>query len=293
MSHTRSRRRRRHQALCTETPSTVAVLTTETDFTAMRGYRSFAFDDYAAYLQQVQALLRHLSGQGLHTRVAPFDPDRFAAYCLRDGLDPDAPVSRTRYTAEIAGTGLTVPYDGQPCDDLLPLLRAWRARDAVWDEADRVLDTLGGGEASLHTAAEALDSLLTALGAGTHHLVCSVDTPRAPLLAVLHTDTAADGTWELAESDVLLFCSVLAAGLATGSPGGLVTRTTSPACRGDRPSETVRGWCLHRGWLAPLTEAQVFSAYCTHAETGEPVPPEPGVTYAAGVPLSRTAPGGA
>jgi hypothetical protein len=290
MAHTRSRRRRHHHALRTETPSTVAVLTTEADFAAMRGYRSFTFDDYAAYLHHIQTLLRSLSGQGLHTRVAPFDPDRFAAYCVEDGIDPDAPGSRTRYIAEIAGTGLTVPYDGQDCDDLLPLLRAWRTREAVWDEADRIL---GGEDTALHTAAEALDALLTALGAGTHHLVCSIDGPRAPLLAVLHTDTTADGTWQLPESDVLLFCSVLAAGLAAGSPGGLVTRTTPPGRRCERPRETVRGWCLQRGWLAPLTEAQVFSAYCTHAETGEPVPPEPGVEYAPGLPLPRSAPGAA
>ncbi|EST37130.1 hypothetical protein N566_14625 [Streptomycetaceae bacterium MP113-05] len=305
MPHTRSRKRRPYRVLRTETPGTVAVLATEADFAAMRGYRTFAFDDYGAYLRHVQELLSSLAGQGLHSRVAPFDPHRFAAYCAEFGLEPDAPLSRTRYTAEIAGNGPTVPYDGQDCAELLPPLRARRARDAVWNEVTRILNdadaptrrTLApgpqykSGDAALHTAAAALDALLGALGPGTHHLVCSVDGPSAPLLAVLHTTTTADGSWELTEADVLLFCSVLAAGLVTRSPGGLVVRTTPPGDLSGRTAETVRGWCLHSGWLVPLTEAQVFSAYCTDAETGDPVPPETGVEYAAGIPLAPR-PGG-
>lgn len=296
MPHTRSRRRRPYRVLRSETPSTVAVLTTEQDFAAMRGYRTFTFDDYAAYLRHVHQLLRSLEAQGVHTRVAPFDPDGFAAYCRADGLEPDASWSRTSYTADIAGTGLTVPYDGQTCDELLPLLHALRSREAAWREASRILADADGAhgpggadEAAFHTAADAVDALLAALGTGTHHAVCNVDGPRGPLLAVLHAVTRPDGTWDVDESALLLFCSVLAAGLAGGSPGGLVTRTTvSTASHVSR--ETVRGWCLQHGWLTPLTEGEVFSAYCTHAGTGDPLPPEPGVEYAAGIPLPRRAP---
>lgn len=296
MPHTRSHRRRPYRILRSETPSTVAVLTTEQDFTAMRGYRTFIFDDFTAYLRHMDQLLRSLDAQGVHTRVAPFDPDRFVAYCLEDGLEPDASLSRAGYTADIAGTGLTVPYQGQTCDELLPLLRAHRTREAAWHESARLLADIdrtagpcGAGETAFHTAADAVEALLAALGPGTHHVVCSVDGPQQPLLAVLHAVTKADGTWELDDSAALLFCSVLAAGLATGSPGGLVTRTTPLRRESRTASETVRGWCLQRGWLAPLTEGEVFSAYCTHAETGDPVPPEPGVDYGAGIPLPRRA----
>ncbi len=297
MAHTRSRRRRTYRALRSEAPSTVAVLATEQDFAAMRGYRTFTFDDYGAYLRRVHELLRSLDAQGVATRVAHFDPERFAAYCAQDGLDPDASVSRTCYTAEIAGAGLTVPYEGQSCDELLPVLRVHRTREAAGHESARLLadidrargHTCGGGEGAFHTAAEAVDALLGALGAGTHHLVCSVDGPREPLLAVLHADTGADGVWHIDESAVLLFCAVLATGLANGSPGGLVARTTSPDHRGRQGRETVRGWRLQHGWLAPLTEGEVFSAYCTHADTGGPIPPEPGVEYGAGIPLARPA----
>jgi hypothetical protein len=287
MGHTRSRRRHPYRVLRTETPSTVAVLTTEQDFAVMRGYRTFTFADYAAYLRHVQELLRSLDGQGLHTRVAPFDPDHFAAYCAEDGLEPDASASRTCYTAEVAGTGPTVPYTGQSCDELLPLLRAWRTREAAWREAAQILGP--SGEAAFQAATEAVDALVQALGPGTHHLVCSVDGPRTPLLAVLRARTNPGGAPDLDRTALPLFCAVLAAGLATGSPGGLVTRTTPTSCRDARERETVRGWRLHQGWLAPLTEGQVFSAYCTHAETGEPIAPEPDVDYAAGLPLPRPA----
>jgi hypothetical protein len=291
MPHTRSRRRSPYRVLRSEAPSTVAVLATEHDFAVMRGYRTFTFEDYTAYLRHVHALLDSLEAQGIHARVAPFDPYRFAAYCAMDGLDPDASLSRTSYTAEIAGTGLTVQYRGQPCDELLSLLRAHRWQDAAPAEPAAGPPAESGpceaGEAAFHTAADALDALLAALGPGTHHIVCSVDGPGTPLLGVLQAVAETNGEWGVDESAVLLFCSVLAAGLATGSPGGLVTRTTPSCGAGRRPRETVRGWSLQRGWLAPLTEGEVFSAYCTHMETGDPVPPEPGVDYGAGLPLAR------
>lgn len=296
MAHTRRRRRNAYRALRGETPSTVAVLTTETDFAAMRGYSSFTFDDYAAYLRHVHELLNSLAAQGVHTRVAHFDPARYATYCAEDSLDPDAAASRTLYNAEVAGSGITLPYRGQSCDELLPLLRAHRTREAAWEESSRLLavadrgkdPSRGTGGEALDTAACAVDALLAVLEPGTHHLVCSVDGPATPLLAVLHADTARSRPPELDESEVLLLCAVLAAGLVTRSPGGLVTRTTGPSGgSGSRGPEVVRGWCLQRGWLAPLTAGQVFAAYCTHAETGEPLPPEHGVEYSAGIPLPR------
>ncbi|MBV6702031.1 hypothetical protein KV557_33845 [Kitasatospora aureofaciens] len=45
------------------------------------------------------------------------------------------------------------------------------------------------------------------------------------------------------------------------------------------PVKELRGWALRGGRLLPLTAAEVVDAHCTEAETGEPLPPERGVTY--------------
>jgi hypothetical protein len=60
----------------------------------------------------------------------------------------------------------------------------------------------------------------------------------------------------------------------------VVLRTT-----GSGAPDRVHGWRLHRGRLAPLTTAEVFNAYCTDAETGEPIGPESGVDYRTGFDL--------
>jgi hypothetical protein len=85
---------------------------------------------------------------------------------------------------------------------------------------------------------------------------------------------------DLEEAEALIFCTVLAVGIATDSSGGVVMRTSTGS-----DTDQVRGWSLHNSWLHPLTEAEVFNAYCTDAETGEPVPPEPGVVHRPGTPL--------
>ncbi|MFR9675732.1 hypothetical protein [Streptomyces sp. TR02-1] len=295
MTHSRSRRRRAHRLLQSETPSTVAVLTTEREFAAMRRYRTFVFDDYPAYLRHVQRLLRSLDARGVHARVAAFDPAGYALFCHRGGLEPDASPSRTRYTAEVAGSGRTVPYRGQSCGELLSSLRApergGRPPDRGLRRGARTTDTPSATsvvpDRAFRAATDAFDALLTALGPGRHHLVCSVDAPESPLLAVLEVRTTREGRRELDGPDTTFFCAVLAVGLAHEASGGLVTRTAPSVSGRGRVPETVRGWCLQGGWLAPLAEAEVFSAYCTHAETGEPLPPEPGVRYGAGIPLPR------
>ncbi len=53
----------------------------------------------------------------------------------------------------------------------------------------------------------------------------------------------------------------------------------------------MSGWALHDDWLRPLSEAEIFAAYCTDADTGEPVPPEHGVEYLAATTLVRPAAG--
>lgn len=296
-----------------ELPSAAAVLADERDFTAMRRYTSFPFDDHAGYLRQMETLLRTLAAQGVLTTVGLFDPAAYAQYCADRSLDPDRPDSRSRYTAEVARTGATVTYDGEPLTQLLPLLAAEADRQATWDHATALLTRAGRCEtcgtdlahAAFTRAGQAVQGLLDALGDGSHHLVCSIAAGDPPLLAVLHAGCRPGARPQLDEHEALVFCTVLAAGLALRTPGGIVSRSTpdpadhttaDPATHpahgaprdtpGDTPRDTVRGWSLRDAWPHALSAGEVFTAYCTDADSGEPVPPEPGVSYAPGLPVT-------
>ncbi|MFE2945105.1 hypothetical protein ACFXKG_39675 [Streptomyces sp. NPDC059255] len=306
---TRAARRR---ALRREVPSIVGLLADEQDFTAMRSYPSFTFDDHAAYLRQLDGLLRALAAQGVHTTVALFDPEEFAEYCEETGLDPDTPDSRSRFTAAIPASGAAVAYTGQRIDTLVPQLVNTAIRRATWEYVTTLLADLGTcaqcgediGTAAFDRASHILLRLLEEAGPGTHHLVCSVPAGDEQLLAVLHAERAQDAedaegaspsggatvpediapldseAARLDASEAAEFVSVLAAGIALESAGGVVLRTTEPGT-----PDRLRGWRLTAGSLVPLTEGEVFSAYCTDADTGEPLSPEPGVEYCAGFDL--------
>ncbi|MGW4080944.1 hypothetical protein ACWELB_47110 [Streptomyces asiaticus] len=287
----RTRRQITRRALRREVPSTVALLADERDFAAMRHYESFAFDDHGAYLREMEGLLKALAAKGVHTTVALFDPVAYEEFCADTRLDPDTAASRTRYTAELAVAGGTVTYEGQPIARLVPRLIGVAEEQATWEYATALLSRVGHhGEcrddttarAAFDRAGAALRAVVEAVGPGVHHLVCSVPADGTSLVAVLHADAREAGPPKLAEPSGLVFRTVLACGFALRGAGGLVLRTIV----GDSP-ETVRGWALQDGWLRPLSEAEVFTAYCTDAETGEPIPPEHGVEYRAGIPLSR------
>ncbi|MEV6263445.1 hypothetical protein AB0M42_22210 [Streptomyces sp. NPDC051784] len=281
------------RALRREAPTTVGLLVDAEDFAAMRRYRSFVFDDHVLYLQQVEALLRSLSGLGMHTSVALFDPEDYAEYCSESGLDPDERATRSRFTAEVAATGATVAYTGQPLDTLIPLLVSRAVRHATWEYATVLLAGLGDcadcgqdiGRAAFDRASHLLTRLLETAGPGTHHVVCSTPSGSEQLLAVLHTTRGTDGPALLDSSEGAEFAGVLAVGVATETMGGVVLRTSAPGA-----PDRVHGWRLERGGLLPLTAGEVFSAYCTDADTGEPVSPESGVEYCAGFDIGADEP---
>ncbi|MFD7625603.1 hypothetical protein ACFV7Q_06070 [Streptomyces sp. NPDC059851] len=296
----RTSRSGKRRMLRREIPGTIGLLADPGDFAAMRRYRSFAFDDHQDYLRHVDELLRSLAAQGIHTTVALFDPEEYADFCAEQRLDPDSAASRSRFTAELAGTGPGLPYTGRPIDEIVPLLIDEAVRQATWEYATALLADLGTcadcgediGRSSFERAADLLTRLVRGAGPGHHHLVCSIPTKDRQLLAVLHTESPAhppghspasagpdgpDRTPRPDGRDSLDFVTVLAAGLALGGPGGLVLRTTG-AGSGDR----VHGWRLDRGRLVPLSAAAVFNAYCTDADTGEPVAPEHGVEHCPG-----------
>ncbi|MGC4982003.1 hypothetical protein ACLQ18_15375 [Streptomyces sp. DT193] len=280
MAHTQHHTMRR--VLRREIAGTIGLLTDEQDFRAMRRYRTFAFDDHTTYLQQVEALLKTLAAQGSHTTVALFDPEEYAEFCAESGLEPDTPVSRTRFTAQLAATGPTIPYDGQPLDELVPDLVDEAVRRATWEYATTLLARIGTcatcgediGRASFIRAAHLLTRVVDTAGPGELHLVCSVTSAPDTLVAVLRTEGRIEGTTCLDESEALEFTTVLALGIATGSACGLVMRTTAPDT-----TDRVYGWRLRGEDLEPLTAGEVFDAYCTDLDSGDLISPESGVDY--------------
>jgi hypothetical protein len=265
-----------------EMAGTIGLLTDEHDFRAMRRYRTFTFDDHTAYLREMEAFLKARASRGGHTTVALFDPQEYADFCADRGLDPDAPASRTRFTAELASTGPTLPYEGQPLAELVPALVDEAVRQATWEYAAALLARLGTcascgedyGRAAFTRASALLVRILDTAPPGNRHLVCSVSGTPETLVSVLHADTDADGTTRLDEAEALEFTTVLALGIGTQRPGGLVMRTTAPG-RPDR----VYGWRLRDDGLQPLTAGEVFDAYCTDVESGDLISPESDVDY--------------
>ncbi|MFE6522193.1 hypothetical protein [Streptomyces sp. NPDC057794] len=290
MAHTDSRTMRR--VLRREIAGTIGLLTDEHDFRAMRRYRTFTFDDHETYLKQVEGLLRTRALQGSHTAVALFDPEEYADFCRRKDLDPDRPSSRTRFTAQLALTGPTLPYDGQPLPDLLTALVDEAVRQATWEYATTLLARLGAcascgediGRAAFTRAADLLARILDTAPPGDRHLVCSVTGSPETLIAALHADGTGDAP-ALDESEALEFTTVLALGLATESPGGLVVRVSAP----DTP-DRVYGWRLRSHGLAPLTAGEVFDAYCTDIDSGDLISPESNVDYCPPPDLGEEAP---
>ncbi|GLP72749.1 hypothetical protein TUSST3_93650 [Streptomyces sp. TUS-ST3] len=280
MAHTDHQTMRR--VLRREIAGTIGLLTDEHDFRAMRRYRSFTFDDHTTYLKQVEDLLRTRAAQGSHTTVALFDSQEYAEFCEEAGLNPDIPSSRTRFTAELAHTGPTLPYEGQPLTDLVPALVDEAVRQATWEYATTLLARLGTcgscgediGRAAFTRASDLLVRILDTALPGEHHLVCSVTGTPETLVAVLHSDESTEGAVQLDEAEALEFTTVLALGIATQSPGGLVMRTSAPGT-----TDRIYGWRLRGDGLEPLTAGEVFDAYCTDLDSGDLISPESDVDY--------------
>lgn len=245
MAHTDHQTMRR--VLRREIAGTIGLLTDEHDFRSMRRYRSFTFDDHTLYLQQVEALLKTRASQGTHTAVALFDPQEYADYCADTGLEPDIPSSRTRFTAELAATGPTIPYDGRPLTELLPDLIDEAVRQATWEYASTLLARLGAcascgediGRAAFARASDLLVRILDTAHPGNRHLVCSVTATPETLVSVLHADINADGTTQLDEAEALEFATVLALGLATQTPADSSCGPASP----EPPTASTAGGC--------------------------------------------------
>ncbi|MEU1476154.1 hypothetical protein [Streptomyces sp. NPDC005760] len=265
------------RALSREVAGTIGLLTDEHDFSVMRRYRSFTFREFESYLRQVEALLRSRADQGSHTSVALFDPEEYAEYCAQVGLDPDAPASRTRFTAELATTGPTLPYTGQPLAELVPDLIDEAARRATQEYASEHLSRIGPcascgediGSASFARASELVLHIFNSAHPGDHYLVCHVVAEPETLVAVLRT---VDDS-QLDEREAPDLARVLAFGIATHSAGRVIMRTKAPGT-----SDRVYGWRLRGDGLQPLTAAEVYDADRTDTQV-RPTAPESNVEY--------------
>lgn len=283
------------RALRRESPTVVGLLLDDHDFTAMTGYPSFPFRDYGLYLHHLDGLLRSLEAQGTSVAVTLFDPDRYADYCAETRRPPDTPTSRIQYTAAVTTTGPAVPYTRQPLALLRTQLADEAGRRATWDRAGDILTAAGQcpdcegpvAHCAFDLASHTLLRIVEAAGPGAHHFVCSLPLDDGePLLATARITADPDGELHLADTEALVLCTVMAAAQVSSRPGGLVLRTTD-----SEGTDTVHGWTLRPHGPHPLTEAEVFNAYCTDPDTGDPVPPEAGVRYRAGLPLPPPLPG--
>ncbi|WP_181786148.1 hypothetical protein [Streptomyces phytophilus] len=125
-------------------------------------------------------------------------------------------------------------------------------------------------------AKDLLDALIAVAGDGLHVLTLSSATgPGGPPL-IIRFLVIKRGAITTLEKDALSGAVAVLAGAVYSPEGGsVVLRTvTSPV------TDTVRTWRIDAGKALPLTADETRAAYCTDAATGEPLPSQPGVTYA-------------
>ena len=302
MAHTRNHRRHRprrtgtpmRRTLRREVPSTVGLLADEQDFAAMRRYRIFAFDDHTRLSAADGGAAAGRSRPRASTPPSPSSTRRSTRSTARTpGSTPDTPASRSRYTAEVAVRGRhrrlrpaspsTTSYPtprrrGRPAGHL-------GVRHGCSSPRSATAPTAGRTSAAPPSTAPPtlLMRLLEAAGPGIHHLVCSARRRHEQLLAVApRRARRRRGRPTSRRPRALVFGTVLAVGIALDSPGGRRAAHQRPG-RPDR----VHGWACATADSYPLTAGEVFNAYCTDADTGEPVPPEPGVEYCRGLRTTR------
>ncbi|MEV5613256.1 hypothetical protein [Streptomyces sp. NPDC052225] len=283
------------QLLRREVAGTIGLLADEQDFTAMRRYRSFTFEDHETYLRQVEGLLKSTAAAGGHTSIALFDPEEYADFCAETGIEPDTPASRTRFTAELASAGPSIPYEGQPLADLVPDLVEEAVRQATWEYASSLLARVGPcaacgediGRTAFARASYLVARVIDTIGVGIHHWVCSVPTVRETLHAVLRVDASAPDRVTLDETEAMELTTVLALAIATHNVCGLVVRTSNPGL-----TDRVYGWHLKDEALSPLTGSQVFDAYCVDVVSGDLKAPDPDIDYCTAPEVADTDPVG-
>ncbi|MGW3491627.1 hypothetical protein [Streptomyces sp. NPDC001054] len=118
------------------------------------------------------------------------------------------------------------------------------------------------------------DAVLAAAGDGMHHFVLSTWIGDTPCLGETTLHLNGEDIDALDHTGLSDFYDLFQVALSEHRHSGLVLRTTHDT------HEVCMGWLIHLGKFIPLTEAQIFNAYCQDLVEGGPKPPEYGVTYA-------------
>ncbi|MFD5790469.1 hypothetical protein ACFWH1_28085 [Streptomyces sp. NPDC127037] len=121
-------------------------------------------------------------------------------------------------------------------------------------------------------AVDIFGRLLNAAGPGSHHVAMAIYGAAG---FTSHSLEFAQDEERIALSpaEAIDACYVLAVVLSGEYTGGMVMRSQRDG------KETLCGWKFEDGETLPLNRAETFDAYCTNPETGDIIPPEPGVEY--------------
>ncbi|WP_034271429.1 hypothetical protein [Actinospica robiniae] len=287
----------------------IALLAEEPEWRAMAEINHlFDFPDYAAYLADVERRIKAVARTGRHVIVGQLMPDQFESRADAAGLPRDSPRALREYEQYVAELGpLSEPWQGEPIEVVLARLRAhvraealqMIAMPALADAASLHRDPDEAVRRAMSQGAHAFMALVEQAGDGQHELNVVVELVGARLDYTLPYTKCGhimafpdDGGEQL----VVIFLSI--ASLAE-RPGHLLLRSRLhpsffPRRRTPRPSpgtpearreeSTLRGWKLGGFTPKPLSEGQLFALVCTGPDGG-PVPPEPGVHFAAALPL--------
>jgi hypothetical protein len=119
-------------------------------------------------------------------------------------------------------------------------------------------------------------AILAGAGDGHHHITVASRFGSAVVVADVQGDTARLDT----DHPALLAWLHLGAAQETGTGAGITLRSVTDG------GAAVQAWMLAAdGEIHPQSEAEVFAAYCTDADTGEPIAPEHAVRYCDAFPL--------
>ena len=145
---------------------------------------------------------------------------------------------------------------------------------------EAILDVLGPDEEGMEIAFDngktVVQAVLSGAGDGHHHLTVTSVFGSVTLTGNVEGDTA----YLNHDHELAIAHTHLAAAEVTETTAGIALRSVTDA------GMQVRGWSLMSdGEIKPLDDAEIFSAYCTDHETGEPLSPELGVEYCAAFPL--------
>ena len=241
---------------------------------AMRRYRSFAFDDHTATSGRSEGLLRTLASAGRATPPSPSSTRTSTRNSARDRAStptppPAAPATRRKWPPPAPPS----PTRASRSTELLPRLvdEAVRSRPPGSTPATLLARARRLRVPAARTsAAPPSTAPRTSLHAHARRGRARATTTssaasrrrRDPLVAVLHADATARAASRARRAPRPSNSrTVLALGIATESPGGLVLRTTAPGTTGP-----VRGWRAARRRPATAdAQAEVFDAYCTDA----------------------------